>query len=136
MISSENDIKGNNITKQKTLKNRYIAEIIIELTATFLKSSGSLRTGIKKYKYAKQLKVNMLFNPKKRVLSIPNPNTGSNLCGTKTFAAQLTRTTMLTKTIGVSKKFICAIGFIPNLATYTLGIRNSNNKNTKGLSLK
>ena len=46
--SSVNGIKGKTINKQITVKNKYIAEIITEVTAIFLKSSGFFSIGSKK----------------------------------------------------------------------------------------
>jgi hypothetical protein len=49
-ISSVKAINGNVIIKHITLRKIYTDEIIIEESATFLKSFGFFNKGIKKYK--------------------------------------------------------------------------------------
>ena len=111
-------------------------DIIVEIIAIFLNSSGLSRIGIKKYRYAKHENVKILVKPLKKVWFIPKPKIGNILSGTKSFEVTKKIISILSKIIGVITRLILAIGLIPALAEYTTGIKNNKSKNTIGVLSK
>jgi hypothetical protein len=111
-------------------------EINVEISAIFLKSAGFFNNGIKKYRYANPLNVNILVTPIRNVSLKPNPSIGKILCGTKSLATENNIIIMLIKTIGISIKFTLEIGLIPSLSANTTGIKKRSNRKVMGLFSK